>query len=136
MISMADGTTRAIDAIQPGDRLMAYDESKSTTVAAEAITAHRPHVVDHYFVLNGKIRVTGTQPVLSAGRWVEVSQLKIGDTLTAPDGSPIALFRIERIDRKVSVYNLQVTEGTYVADGIVAHNKSLCTVDPCYPLGC
>jgi hypothetical protein len=99
--------------------------------AAEVAAVHTPAVVDHYFVINGGIRITATQPVLSRGKWVLVEDLKIGDVLTSQNGLDTPIFAKRQVDAEVTVYNLDVSGGTYVAHGIVVHNKDYETIYIC-----
>lgn len=120
---MADGSTKPIESINSGDRVLAFDESSSRTEPAAVAKSHEPRVVDHYYVLNETFRVSGTQPILSNGKWVTVADLTIGDSLTRINGTT-TIASIKRIDDSVTVYNLSVTHyGTYLADGFVVHNK-------------
>lgn len=67
---------------------------------------------------------TATQPFLSMGEWVVVGDLKVGDALTSMDGKSIRINSMRRVDEKTKVFNLQIASlGTYIANGVVAHNK-------------
>ena len=89
------------------------------------IGVHPPREVDEYLVLNESLRLTPNHLVLSAGKWVRAGELKVGDLLTAPGGAPVPLFSVHKMIGRVTVYNLQVSTGTYVAGGIIVHNKPL-----------
>jgi len=41
-------------------------------------------------------------------------------------GKHLEVASVERIEETVQVYNFQVNVGTYVADGVVVHNKEDC----------
>ncbi|MCB9465912.1 MAG: hypothetical protein H6682_19630 [Candidatus Eisenbacteria bacterium] len=127
-IQMADGSTKAIEDIAVGDVLEGYDASTSAAVPSRVEVVVAPREVDSYFVINRKIYATGTQPVLSKGDWVDVASLQAGDTLTDSDGNAVPIRSIEEVFQKVTVYNMNVSSSTYIADGIVAHNKNFYTI--------
>jgi hypothetical protein len=125
LVTMADGSTRPIELIRQGDQVLAYDESAAMMKPSEVVQAYSPHTVSQYIVLNEWIRLTPTQPVLSKGKWVEASQLQVGDALTGMDGSSVHIFAVRKVDEEVTVYNLAIGLGTYVAYGIIVHNKPI-----------
>ena len=71
--------------------------------------------------------------MLSGGKWVAVANLQVGNALTSSTGSGQTVFSIERVDENVRTYTFQVTGGTYVAGGIVVHNKDICYKFMQYP---
>lgn len=123
---MADGTSKPIEDLQVGDRVLSYDERGFATAQGEIVQVHPPYSVDHYYRINGKLRITEFHPVLSGNKWVAVGTLKVGDTMKTPSGLETTVASVERIDQAVHVYNVQVSTSTYVADGIVVHNKEDC----------
>lgn len=136
-ITMADGSTLSIEDVRPTDRVMAFEEKSERSVPAEVRAVHPARVSDGYLVVNGTIRMTRGQPVLSRGRWVAARDLRIGDSLTAPDGRGIPVTSVQAEAEPVTVYNLDLGQvGTYVAAGIVVHNKHLhYTLEPCFNCG-
>ena len=94
--------------------------------ASEVVSVHAPYDVDHYFVINEEIRATENHPMLSDGRWVAAGQLRIGDWLTGPDNQDILVTSVRQVEGKARVFNFQVAAGTYVADGVIVHNKEDC----------
>jgi hypothetical protein len=73
---MADGSKKSIEGIAVGDRVLAYYDLVGETAPAEVTFIHPPKEVDHYFVINGQMRASGTQPLLIGGSWVTVEELK------------------------------------------------------------
>lgn len=126
-ITLADGSTKPVEAIVKGDRVLAYHESTATTGSADVLSTHAPYTVTHYFVINEAIRLTENHPLLSRGKWMPAGQLKVGDSLTAADGSDRPIFSIQRVAEEAQVYNFRVSAGTYIAGGIIAHNKEDCS---------
>ncbi len=90
-----------------------------------------------YYEINGRIRCTATHPVLSRGKWVAVGCLKVGDVLTGADGRAVTVFAVTRVDMPAPVFNFHVSTGTYVAGGVIVHNKENCQqyIQYCIPCG-
>ncbi len=125
-ITMADGSTKIIESIQAGDVILAYDEATGEMKPDQVREVHDPIEAEYYLVVNRNLRLTPTHPMLSGSEWVEIGQLKVGDALTAMDGSTVTIDSIEIVQEKVTVYNFAVNPyGTYVADGIIVHNKKV-----------
>lgn len=125
LVTLADGSARPIELIQKGDQVLAYDEATAMMKPSDVVQVHTPHIVSEYLIINEWIRLTPTQPVLSGGGWIDASQLKVGDALTGKDGSKVPIFAMRKVDQEVTVYNLAVALGTYVAYGVIVHNKPL-----------
>jgi hypothetical protein len=125
-ITLADGSTKPVEKIQIGDRVLAYDELAAEMTSAEVVAVHAPYAAAHYLVVNGKVSMTENHPLLVRGEWVSAGQLKIGDMLTRAGGDQEPIFSINRVDEAVTVYNFQVSVGTYVAGGFIMHNKEDC----------
>lgn len=107
-ILMEDGSTKPIESVRAGDVVLGYDDLNSRMVAAKVLAVHNPTTADAYFVVNGTLRVTATQPFLSRGKWIRLGDLAVGDPLTAADGTEPAILDLHRVDKKVTVFNLQV----------------------------
>lgn len=123
-ITMADGTTKPIEKIQAGDTILAFDEISKTMKPDKVKMVHDPVEVPYYLVVNDAMQLTPNHRVRSKGEWIEIGKLKVGDTLTAPDGSDVPIKSIKRIDEKVAVYNFAVNPfETYVANGVIVHNR-------------
>ena len=130
-ITMADGSTKAIETIQVGDLVLAYDQANGQLKPDKVVGVHDPVVEDHYLVVNGNLRLTPTHPVLSNGQFTLIGQLQLGDSLTAADGSAVTIASIERVDAPVTVYNFAVNPyATYIANGIIVHNRKPDIEDP------
>jgi hypothetical protein len=125
-IMLADGSTRRIEAVQVGDRILGFDESMHVPIVSTVTSVHPPLVAKYYYLINDRIRITESHPVLSDGNWVLVRDLKIGDRLTKADGSPQGIWSIRRVDEPAQTYSIAVSSGTYVANGVVVHNKEVC----------
>lgn len=97
-ITMATGPAKPIQEVVEGDLVLSFDPVTNGTRPSKVTNVHEPRKVDHYFVVNEAIRMSGTQPVLSNGRWTEVAELAIGDVLTAKDGVASRVFSFRRVD--------------------------------------
>jgi hypothetical protein len=125
MISMADGSTKPIESIRTGDRVLSFDESSHAFTPSSVRSIH-VLPADSYFIINNTIRATRYHPFLSAGRWVDAGELKVGDALTSVDARAVKVESIQRADDTAAVYTIKVDAGTYVAEGVVVHNKEDC----------
>ncbi|HET9299334.1 MAG TPA: Hint domain-containing protein [Candidatus Polarisedimenticolaceae bacterium] len=133
-ITMGDGSTKPIEEIQAGDTVFAYDEASKQMKPDKVKVVHPVVERDFYLVVNGKMKLTPNHRVLSKGEWVEIGQLAVGDTLTAPDGEPVPIEKIEKVEGKVKVYNFAVNPyETYVASGVIVHNRKQETTPPPQP---
>lgn len=126
LIKMADGSTKPIETVRAGDQVIAYSDLTTNLKTSEVVSVHAPYNVEYYFIINKQIRITENHPVMSNGSWISVGELKVGDVLLEDSGSDLQIYSIERIEEKAMVYNIQVVDGTYVANGIVVHNKEDC----------
>jgi len=136
-VTLSDGTTRPIESIRAGDEVLAFDVALGANVAAPVTAVHAPRVADLHLIVNERIRLTPSQPVLSAGVWALMGTLKVGDSLTQADGSRLEIRSLREVHEPVIVHNLVIgATGSYVAWGIVVHNKDLpYTLYPCPECG-
>jgi len=126
LITLADGSTKAIETIQIGDKILGYDELSSKSSNVDVISVHAPYSVESHFVINKKIHVTEYHPILSNGDWVNATELKVGDVMQGENGFDVKIVSIQKVEERGTAYNIQVEGGTYIADGIVVHNKEDC----------
>jgi intein/homing endonuclease len=74
--------------------------------------------------LNGQLEVTGSHPFRVGANWINVEDLQIGDELTDSAGNLIVVASLERVDKGVRVYNIEVgNTHTFFVDGTLVHNK-------------
>jgi hypothetical protein len=125
-ITLADGTEKLVEMIQVGDQVLAYNESTRAMQPSQVISVSVPFTVDHYYLINRTIRVTDTHPMLSKGQWVVAADLTLGEVLTSLDGRQVPVFSKEKVVGTALVYNFGVAAGTYVANGVIVHNKEDC----------
>lgn len=125
-ITMADGSMKAIESIEVGDVVLAFDEASGEMKPDKVSAVHEPVEWAHYLLVNDKLELTPPHPVLSKGEWVEIGKLSVGDMMTSVDGSDVRIDSIEVVKEPVTVYNFATNPyETYVADGIIVHNKTI-----------
>jgi len=78
---------------------------------ATVVGVHAPFETERYYIINGKVRITETHPVLSGGKWVDVTDLKVGDSLTDLTGRAIRILSIVEVDEVAPTYNFKVSGG-------------------------
>ncbi len=139
-VRMADGSEKNIQDVQIGDVLKG---EKSDNAVLEF---DRPKMHGKAYSFNGgRFFVTEEHPLMTTEGWksinpemtasentgLEVTELKIGDTLVTENGN----VKLESIDSKdmpsdTLLYNFKLSgDHTYYADGYLAHNKVLCDIE-------
>ena len=136
-VTLADGTTKAIQDITIGDRVIGQDGSVNTVMDTyQPLLGDRPL----YSLNNSDAFVTGGHPFLDTdGNWraidIEEAQrdnptlpvlpLAIGDTIVTTDGTlTITSITATAADPDTQLYNFRTDNtNTFIADGFVVHNK-------------
>lgn len=139
LVDTPDGP-RPIETLVPGDVVWSVNVTSGTKHPARVEAVHTGTGVDFHAVrVNGVTThpMTANHPVLDARtqRFVPVSQLEDGARLMDASGQVTALERRSRAwELPQTVYNLQVTgpDHTFVADGVVVHNKSYARLNALY----
>jgi hypothetical protein len=134
---LEDGRTRPIELIKPDDRIIAFDTIalKKTNATVEKLLVHRDKT---YPINNVKfsnktdLMITGNHPIFVKDKgWITVDNLKPGDIVYNYDksGKNFNNSKVVSIIKDVSisnvVYNLKTTQGNYIANDILIHNKCL-----------
>lgn len=137
-VLMADGTEKAIEALQIGEHVLAHDGTKQ--VATTIMARIKPHPKQVYELLlddGNTLTLTDSHPIMTEEGWkslspastkrenldLAVSPLQIGDCIHTRDGF-CALSAIEPREI-VQIYNITVSDPhTFYASGILVHNKS------------
>ncbi len=144
MVTMADGTEKAIEWIQTGEKVLGMDGMVNTVTGVEI-----PYLGERllYAFNGGSFFVTEEHPFrLESGQWASISPeatsdeqpefeekfgkvkpLKVGDTIVMKNGKTMTLETIEsrgRNTKTMPVFNLLLDGNhTYYADGFLVHNK-------------
>ncbi len=121
-VLMADSTGRNIETLQLGDRVMAYDIDGGEQEPCEVISrfAHRNQPV---MILNDTTTCTPNALFFSKfgqNGWgfYPLSEIPIGGTLAAGDGSEIPAESIADVGRRADVFAIGVDRlQTYIANG-------------------
>jgi hypothetical protein len=135
-VLMGDQTFKEIVNLKLGDMVQTFDV-ESGKMVPQKVTRLFTGDQDHYYLINGKLKVTGSHPFLtSEGKWKEVHRLKVGDKIqSGVIGKSIEITSVEKKEVDQEVYNFMVAEGHnyFVSpDGIelyLVHNGKGIAVD-------
>jgi tetratricopeptide (TPR) repeat protein len=107
LVYMADNSAKRVIDVRVGDMVRARDLKKGKMVSRRVNYKYRADQ-DHYYLINGELKVTGTHPVLTDnGKWVLVSDLQKGDRIVTLDGE-IEITSFEKMKYDHRVYYLGV----------------------------
>ncbi len=103
---LVPGATRSIAVAAAGDELLAYDEKAEALTRRPILQTFRGRE-DHYFVVNGEIRVTAMHRFLTDRGWVRAKDLEPGMQLKTAEGwTPLTSKKL--IEAEVEVFNMEV----------------------------
>lgn len=128
LVATPEGTQR-IEALKPGDRVLAYNVADGVVVETHVVKCHSRVVNEVYELHVGDevIYVTGEHPFYVIGKgWTKVVDLNKGDLFLTSSKRQIELGEITRVTRDVRVYNLSVDgeENYFVGTSqVLSHNK-------------
>lgn len=106
---LMERSTKRISDVHVGDRIMTLGENGE--VRLSTVTHTRQFECHHYYLLNGKIRVTGLHRFLTSEGWKRARDLRRGDGIkTSRKGFFEEITSKERISADVKVYDLGVAE--------------------------
>ena len=109
--------------IKVGDKVKVFNlktNKQEVSTVSQAFSA----TSNHYYLLNGKTKVTGEHPYFVEGGWKRVKNLKIGDKLLHKNGKKVKVKTLKKFDKPMTIYNIEVEgEHNYYADGLLVHNK-------------
>ena len=128
-ILAADGL-RAIETIEKGDYVWAWDEESGDTALKEVVETYVNETDElvHIFVNDEEIVATPSHPFYSPVKgWTDAVQLRAGDILVLVNGKYVVVEKVQHeiLEAPVTVYNFQVEDyhTYYVASGVLVHNK-------------
>jgi hypothetical protein len=130
-VQMADGTTKAIEQIQPGDMVMSRNPATGETAARQVVRTfvhQHPGTLVLHLASGEAIETTVEHPFWVAGAgWVPAGRLAIGTSVITRAGPTVQVVGIEHRPSKARVYNFEVEEfHTYFVGtsegGIWVHN--------------
>jgi hypothetical protein len=123
LVETAEGP-RPIEDIVEGDEVLSASLDDGLDVESGAVVRTYKSIEPWYLVINGGLRVTGSHPFHVERGWVRADDLKVGDKFFGAAGKRIDVSSVERVNRFVRVYNLEVGgTHTFFVDGIMVHNK-------------
>ncbi|MDX2602880.1 polymorphic toxin-type HINT domain-containing protein [Streptomyces caniscabiei] len=143
-VLMADGTTKRVEDVKTGDRILATDprtgRTTAKTVTAEITGKGRKNLVRITLSIevDGKkktaaITATDGHPfwVPALGTWTDATELTAGERLRTSTGALVEITAIDRWTQAATVHNLTVADfhTYYVLAGVtpvLVHNSTAC----------
>lgn len=124
-----DGSDVPISAVQPGDRVLAFD-SEGRLTGARVLKVLTHHVEEYRIVRTAQVtlKVTPEHPFfVGAGTFKTLEALACGDAIFVYDGQALCrqpLLGVETVHEPATVYNLHTdAPNTFLANGVAVHNK-------------
>ncbi len=132
-VQMADGTSRPIEEVKAGDRVLARDEVTGAT-GAQTVEEAFAHVAASSVVLHldsgETVETTDEHPFyVAATGFVPAGRLAVGNAIVTRAGPPAVVVAIEHRRRPLEVHNLRV-EGAHTyfvglsGGGVWVHNQA------------
>ncbi len=131
-ISLASGSTLAIELLHPGDQVLSYDTA-NRKLCTGAVEDKTTTTVSQYLTINDLLTITPSHLVYSDHRWRPARELLAGHSLVSETGCPWRIERIKKITQHTVVHNLHLSnpEHTFFAEGVLVHNQDAKTLyDP------
>ena len=107
-VKMEDGTFKAFKDIIPGDRVLTYDIGYDRAVGRPVVERYRVEA-NHLYTINGDLRTTGGERLLTPTGWKRVRDLVKGDAVHV-DGRMVEIVSIDFQRLDTPLYNLQVAD--------------------------
>ena len=124
IILMADGTSKPIEKVAAGDKVMTFADPIDLEKASGVVSEVYQHIVSEYLIINNELQVTPEHLVYSNHRFQEAGRLKVGDWLLNSTGKKIIVENIRIRHEIIPVYNLRIDpQHTYFAGGFYVHNE-------------
>ncbi len=136
-VLMADGTTKSIDKIKPGDKVMAGQDA-ARSVSATIDGQGDKDLITITTADGGSVTATDGHPIWTdddgsattpGGRWVDAKDLRVGDWLKSSDGRLVKVAGLHALAQHTHAYNLTVDDlhTYYVLAGstpVLVHNSN------------
>lgn len=149
LVTMADGSVKAISDVVAGDLVMSYDADAKTVVTAPVTRVDVHQQMDGAFALTGVwvapveeitaglvaltaptlLEATANHPVLTAQGYKALGDVKAGETLYHYEAGThaVAGYRVLQVEKAVrsvkTVYNLATSTGSYLVGETVVLDK-------------
>jgi intein/homing endonuclease len=135
-VTLFDGSSKPIEQIVVGDRVLAYDESNRSVRVCEVLQCHRhaPATYREVFLQDGRrLEVTGNHELFVGDGWLPAVKLRAGSVLFSADRERIeaglvstAVERVEDPASAAPLFDITVAEcHNYFVNGVLAHNKNI-----------
>ena len=113
-VLMADGSSKNIEDIKPGESVKSYDFEEDEFVDS-MVSFHHVHkpceMGDYYLVINGDLCVTPNHRFYTDGGWVSADNLKINDRLFCSSKTGFSSVKfINKVYEPVVTYDLSIKE--------------------------
>jgi hypothetical protein len=132
LISMADGSQKAIEQIVAGEEVLAFDSAIDQVVPSYVERAViRPHA-DRLITINGALVATANHPFYTGRGLKRADRLELGDELvelqhagtSQVSAAPRAVRQLVLSPASVEAYNLEVARyHNYFANGLLVHDR-------------
>ena len=118
----------AVEQLRPGDAVLSFGRGGAMTAQVQAVTQIAPGDYCELSIDGHTLRLTGTHPIeTEPGVFRTAEVLKKGDKVCVRDRGafrPATVDSVGRIRSASPAFNLLVAPGgTYVAGGVLVHNK-------------
>ena len=136
LITMADLSSVPIEAVRPGDMVLAYDTATGRSSPERVLqTFVHPYLVGSTLIhVNDQLAATPEHPFFRNGAWSPAGEIGLGDRLVRMEigarggptflQAPVTSVHREVIRSETAVYNLEIDElHDYFAGGVLVHNK-------------
>ncbi len=125
-ILMADGTSKPIEQIKEGDKVVSFNEKTGEKGIGSVTQKFEHENTDRYLIVNNTLRVTSNHLFYNEGKWKKIYDLSVGDALLGKGLNTRRIFNIKKIKARKSqrLYNIEVSKHhNYFAGGYLVHNK-------------
>ncbi len=121
-VLMADGSSKAIEDVKKGDKVLSKDEASGKLVAKEVVDT-KVRIAPSTLVIEveggTRIETTPEHPFYVEGTgWTPAGRLAIGNAIVTRAGPSVKIVRIETKEKPATVYNFEVrdTHSYFVGD--------------------
>jgi hypothetical protein len=128
-ITLSDGTTKPIENIEVGDKVLSMNEKAGFTFENEVQElANKPKHRRTFLTINGVLTATDNHKTFINGQWKPIGLIELGDYLVDQENNKIWVYSIQEYTEEgegTEVYNFKVKGAAknYFANGLLVHNK-------------
>ena len=123
-VDLSNGDHQLIERIAVGDCLRAFDFHANKTSTA-CVTGVNQSFANRLVILNGHVKMTPSQPVLTALGWSAAGDIGKGTIVRISNGQDQEVQSVELVKGKFKVIDLLLDDPhTFLVEGLVVHNKT------------